>query len=740
MTSIPVPSNVIPQAARPAAAQAAHAPAPAGAAIDPIRLVNKYKYLLVGVAVAGAIIGTAAHYVLLKLYPLWTPAAVFHCLPATQNAGDLVGTNPSAEEMSRFMQTQVRILTSTQVLSKVAEDPTLRSQAPKWAKQYETVDKKTGAPGFDSAAALKDLKDDVRSRVIPGTNLVELSMSWTDQYDTKAIVGMVRQRYMQLIADQGRVGLDDKIQALRNSIKALDDEATGLSLQKETLIQTGQVDSIDNRVEAHRAELAEVNRTLIEIQRTLDAGSTKIKQMEAELNNPGGITYGDDLKEAVEKNPQLLELRTMLQRMETDLKTLDQAGVGRNHRQRIQVDHQIASTRQQLDEKRQELLRETFDAELDSTRKTVAQFEAQAATLTQKKTEVSKKLQDLTKLQSRYNDLDTRLKGITSSRTRLADDLSNLSAQSMTESVNRVVLLESERVPDERSFPKLKLMIPAGLALFLFLTAGIVLLVEIVDQRVKSPSDITLIPRARLVGWVPDAAEDPSGAGAVETAFRDRPRGIVAESFRQVRSAISKRIQQADHKTILVVSGMPSSGATSVAANLALSFAAADKKVLLIDANFRRPGLHRVFAVPESPGLADVLSKQRDLSQAVQATNTPNLDLLTAGAKDQRVYERLATEIMSETLAKVRSMYDLVLIDVAPAVVGGDALALAQRCDASVLVVRAMADKRGMVARIKNELTETRSEFLGAIVNGVKSAAGGYMKRNIKTAHEYHNA
>ncbi|CAG0979524.1 tyrosine-protein kinase Etk/Wzc [Phycisphaerales bacterium] len=739
MTSIPLPSSVIPQAARPGPAASGHGAAPAGAAIDPIRLLNKYKYLFAGVAVFGAVVGTGAHFILRKVYPLWTPAAVFHCLPATQGAGDLVGTNPSAEEMSRFMQTQVRILTSTQVLSRVAEDPTLRTQAPKWAKEYEIVDRSTGAPGFDSAEALKDLKDDVKARVLPGTNLVELSMSWNDRYDTKAIIGMVRQRYMQLVADQGRVGLDDKLSALRNSIKSLEDEANGLSLEKERLIQQGQVDAIDDRVAAHRAEQAEVNRTLIDVQRTLDAGGTKLKQMEAELNHPGGVTYGDELKEVVEKNPQIVELRTMLQRYETDLKTLLQNGVNRDHRQFKQIENQIASARQQLEEKRQELLKETFNAELDSTRKTVAQFESQNATLIQKRSDTSKKLQDLARIQSRYNDLDARLQGITQSRTKLADALSNLAAQSMTESVNRVVLLETERVPDELSFPQLKLMIPAGVALFLFLTAGIVLLVEIVDQRVKSPSDITLIPRARLVGWVPDAAEDPAGAGAVETAFRDRPRGIVAESFRQVRSAIAKRVQQADHKTILVVSGMPSSGATSVAANLALSFAAADKKVLLIDANFRRPGLHRVFAVPESPGLADVLSKQRELSQAVQATNTPNLDLLTAGAKDQRVYERLATEVMGETLAKVRSMYDLVLIDVAPAVVGGDAMALAQRCDASVLVVRAMADKRGMVARIKNELSETRGEFLGAIVNGVKSATGGYMKRNIKTAHEYHN-
>jgi Mrp family chromosome partitioning ATPase len=124
----------------------------------------------------------------------------------------------------------------------------------------------------------------------------------------------------------------------------------------------------------------------------------------------------------------------------------------------------------------------------------------------------------------------------------------------------------------------------------------------------------------------------------------------------------------------------------------------------------------------------------------VQATSTPGLDLLGAGSKEQRVFERLATEAMGELLTKVRMMYDIVLIDVAPAIVAGDGVSLAHRCDSSILVVKAMSEKRGMVARIKNDLTDARSEFLGVIVNAVKSATGGYMKGNIKAAHEYQQA
>jgi Mrp family chromosome partitioning ATPase len=113
--------------------------------------------------------------------------------------------------------------------------------------------------------------------------------------------------------------------------------------------------------------------------------------------------------------------------------------------------------------------------------------------------------------------------------------------------------------------------------------------------------------------------------------------------------------------------------------------------------------------------------------------------VLTAGAPEDRKYERLSGSAMTNLLKSAAANYDLILIDVAPAMIAGDALGLANRCDASMLVVRALGEKRGMVARLRNELTESRAEFLGVVVNAVRSAAGGYLKGNILAAHNYQN-
>jgi len=273
------------------------------------------------------------------------------------------------------------------------------------------------------------------------------------------------------------------------------------------------------------------------------------------------------------------------------------------------------------------------------------------------------------------------------------------------------------------------------------LTASVVLLREIMDQRVKGPADVAMIPRLRVLGMIPDAAEDPSRPASVETAFRDTPGGVVTESFRQVRAPLVKKMDTDGLRTVLVLAGMPGSGATTVTCNLALACAGSDDRVLIIDANVRRPSMQRIFGIADQLGLADCLAGQTTFAEAVRPTSVPNLSVLTAGSATNRMMpERLSTEGMTRLLAEASSQYDRVFVDCPPAIVSGDGLALANRCDAVVMVVRAMNEKRGLVNRIRMQLSESRAELIGVVVNAVKSSAGGYFKRNIQATHDYHNA
>ncbi len=722
-------------------------PAPAAAAgstIDPVKLLLRYKWILAAALIVGAVVGTVANYVLASVAPRWSSTVIFECKPQTQSITEIAGTG-QAEEMQRFMLTQISIIRQDRVLQRVVEDSgVLTKRAPKWSSQFSTSGGVGAEGGFDTVGALKDLRRIVGAGIVSGTNLVQVSVSNRDKDEATELVGMVKEKYVAFLNERGQAGFDDKIAGLKSQIDRFESDMKIEVGKRQALIQSKGLDSVDDRQSTTKFELTQVTDKLLNAAQTLEAQRTTLKQLEAEFMSPGGIVYGAELRAEAERDPQVLDLRGQSQRVQSQIEAMLVSGVKRDHRQVVQLQSQLEGLESTLTQKLSEVLKKSFEAQLDSTRKSIAQYEAVEQSWQIKSKELSDRLVDLSKAQQDLNDFATKISGLSESRAKSKQEMENLIAQKGSADVNRVVLVQDQRAPTDRSFPQLKILLPAGAILFLGICVGVIVLVELLDTRVKSPSDVAIMPRVRLVGWVPDGGEDPAGQGAIETAFRERPRGVVAESFRQIRGSIAKRLHAGGHRSLLVVSAMPQAGATSVAANLAFSFASADKRVLLIDANFRRPALHRVFSLQESPGLADVLASKPDerahrLGEVTQATTTPSLDLLTAGTKDQRIFERLATDAMSELLALVKSMYDIVIIDAAPVVVSGDAMALANRCDCSVMVVRAMADRRGMVARIKNELGEARGEFLGIIVNGVKASSGGYMKRNIQTAHEYQN-
>jgi len=407
------------------------------------------------------------------------------------------------------------------------------------------------------------------------------------------------------------------------------------------------------------------------------------------------------------------------------------------HRDFRAVEAQITSTEQELQNAREEELSKIFNAQLDDARQKLAQYGAQASDLLRQREDLRLELTDLTRILADIEDLDARISQMITSRTELEIDLRSVTATGRAERGPRVQVIQGERKPNRISFPNIYVMIPAGVLLTCSLVGGLIVVREVLDQRVKSPADVAMIPRARVLGMIPASSEDPLSPDSIETVFRDEPKSILAESFRQIRTPLLKKMQRAGHRSLLVVSGMPGSGATSVTTNLAFACAAAEQRVLIIDANFRRSSIHRIFGQGEAPGLSDVLAGAAALSKVARKTDDDRVHILPGGSREHRVFERLGSEKMSELLAEASKDYDLVLIDVSPAIVSGDAVSLANRVDASVLVVRALFEKRGMVARLRNELGDARGEMLGVVVNGVRSAAGGYMRKNIRTSHAY---
>ncbi len=704
--------------------------------LDPIKLFQKYKWALIVAAFLGGAAGVAAHFVWMKVYPFWRPKATFEVFPPQRNPMDVIAGQSSNEEMNRFMMTQARIMMSGTVLSRVAEDPSLRERAPTWSAPFTAPDPATGITRFDSATATKKLEDYLQARPVGGANLIQLQCTYKNKEEATAIVRLAREKYMALLDDRSRTRREESTESFEKTIESTSRKIESLQQERDRIIRERGLDTSEENTSVSQRKLDDVNKSLNEYTNAVSSLNERLRNMERQRNTPVPI-FGDELEADADRDSVVVGIRSRIESLESGVNSMRERGIGPDHPQMKLLESEIRGAKQNLDITRKEVLRKLFNAQFETIKN---QIEASSATIDSLKTEqasLNTQIIDLQQAKQRVRDLTREVEDLSKQRAELSGQLGNVLQMLSIETASRVELLERESLPPAPDFPKLHILAPLGALLLAGLVGTFVVLRELIDQRVRGPNDIMLIPRTRVLGWIPDSGEDPAGQGNAETAFRDRSKGVVAESYRQLRGQISKRLAMVDHKTILFLGGMPGSGASSAVSNMALAYATSDRRVLILDANLRRPAQHKIMGLQEAPGLADVLAQRRTLADVVQATSTPNLDLLSAGSKELRQYERLSTQTMTDLLARVKGMYDIVLIDCSPAIVGGDGLALAQRCDASVLIVRAMAEKRGMVARIKNELADARAEFMGVVVNGVKASAGGYMRGNIKAASEY---
>lgn len=730
MTPNQTPGRPNPMPPRPGANAS---PAGGALAIDPVKLLLKYKWLLAGAAGLGLVIGTLSHFVLLRVYPVFTSDVIFECLPPDLKPGQITPPTIDREEIQLFMGTQVDRMKSDFVLATVVRDPRLPNEAPKWTRPYRK------AGGFDLVNAQKDLEKIVRASMVPNTYLIRLAASTNYRDDAAGVVRLVKENYMEDLRKRSTSDINQRKGVTRDSIRASERQLEELNARRQRLVRDQRLDTLDGQKSQVAESLRITTYELLKVEQSLESARVGLARDEAQLQRGTGIQYDNALRLEVEASQQVLQLQSQLNLLESRLSSLRADGVLPDHREFKTTQSEIDGIRQQIALTRERLLREAFESRVDQYRLFIQQLGAQQSDLLRQIEELGTEMVQLTSIVGEVSDIDRSIQTTIDMIAEQQMSLSQLDAAASLASAIRVRVVQNETVPDVPTFPKIYIMVPLGVILLTGMVSGVILIIEILDQRIKGPSDLAALGRTSVLGMVPDAAEDPSDPKHPESVFRDVPGSVMAEHYRQIRTRVSKAMIRQGHRTLVVVGATPGSGATSVVSNLGSALVAAGHTVLVVDANYRRPRLHLAFDAPEGPGLADVLTGNATLDSAIIRAKSDGTgpDLLPAGTAKHRMIEQLGTQGIEQVLNDARERYEFVLLDVAPALVAGDAQTLANRCDASMLVARAMHEKRGMVVRLRNELSESRAEFLGAMVNAVRSSAGGYMRKNIRTSANY---
>ncbi|WP_146553710.1 CpsD/CapB family tyrosine-protein kinase [Rummeliibacillus sp. SL167] len=194
-------------------------------------------------------------------------------------------------------------------------------------------------------------------------------------------------------------------------------------------------------------------------------------------------------------------------------------------------------------------------------------------------------------------------------------------------------------------------------------------------------------------------------------------KSVVSEQFRTIRTNITFSAPDQELKTILVTSSIPGEGKSTNAANIGVVFAQEGKKVLIVDADMRRPTLHHTFRLLNIDGLSSVLIKQQTIQNVIQETSITGLDIVTSGPLPPNPSELLASKAMDTLLKVLRQEYDLVIFDSPPLLPVTDARILSNKCDGTVLIVDRNTTKKADILKAKASLHASQAKIMGVVLN-----------------------
>ena len=685
--------------------------------IDPVRILRQHAWLLVGTGVAGLVLGTVANFVLLFAYPLWGGSVLFEIRPEVTGAKDAVTREIVQDEaIARLGQTESAKMISKSVLEAAMKAPDVGTT--KWGQYYSSVDER-----------VKELEDTLRVGHRRGTQLFSVTWRTWEKSDVPVILNRVADTYMSARdseenerAARSKGQFEQKKGQVEEEIRTIKSEIQDF-IRSKGITAGSERDLADQRSTENLARLRDDTiRDLTLAQARLDSIDRKINDQRFE---------DEDRRRALD-DMSIRQLEQSLQQIQVALNSTRER-FGEEHPQVKDLMQREAAGRARMKSAVDEAMSRNLLADKIDFSQRVSGLKALVEKQTLDLAEAQKKLQELTAQISGLDALKEQLEQKELERADLQNLIVQLDLLQAREDARRVRLVQRATTPKEIDFPQLKFMMPGGAVLALLIVAGVLFLREFLDQRVKQPSDLAGIGGSRLVGVIPDLEDDPAGPKSAELVVTAMPGSTTAEMFRQLSANVRKAMDASGLRSLAIVTAHPGGGSTTTASNLAASLHAAGRTVAVVDANLRRPRLAAVFGIDaDAAGLGDMLA-----GRTVEPHEAHGIAVFGPGTPENRVYERLSTDEMRRILARLREKYQVVIVDLPPALVAGESMVVADCCDASLLVVRAEKDERGLVGKFVHQLQETRSVLVGTVLMRPSHTIGGYFKKNAELMAEY---
>jgi succinoglycan biosynthesis transport protein ExoP len=356
---------------------------------------------------------------------------------------------------------------------------------------------------------------------------------------------------------------------------------------------------------------------------------------------------------------------------------------------------------------------ESLRLEIDNLQKTITEWDAKAIDVGKRMADYNRIKEKVDRAQEAYRQQST-----------------NLTSIDLDKNVDQDMVSVLEHATDPQSVrPGLWRTMALAAASGLLLGLGVLAVLAHLDDRILTTTDLESIFSEQLLAQIPRVVAPGAGKDALSLLAETDDRHAFAESLRSLRSSlVFLPAEGAAPRSFLITSAVPHEGKSTVAANLAVTFAFAGAVVLLIDGDLRRGQLHAQFGVENGRGFADILAEERPSAwrDAVKLTRSPGLSLLPRGNLLRNPGENFLKRATNNLLAEMYAVYDYVIIDSAPVMVADDTTTLAPKIDATLFVVRYGSSSTRTSAKALELLHRRQANVLGLVCNDVALSAQEY--------------
>ena len=707
------------------------------------RVLKKRRWTILatfGIVVVLAVIATLH---MTRLYQATSRIAVYPENSNVLGLKDLENATASEDwDYNVSLETQLSILRSDELAMKVVDTLHLDSNpgfmgadlvVPKSKSGIRSANLRTDPQ--EVAGLLGKFRSGLSVQVVPRTRVIEISYM---DHDPQLAAEISNTLVKTFIEENFRTKYESTSQTADWLSKELSDLQLKVQTSEEKLVRYQKengIVGIDEKQNIVTAKLDELNKELTEAQ--TDRIQKEANYKMAQTGDPSAFAKleADNLLEKL--RAQESELQSQYAQMTTQF--------GSGYPKVAELKSQIKQVQASIATEQSRLLAKVRDEYLAA----VQREKLLSGAFNQQKQEANQLSEAAIEFTALKRDADTN-------RQLYQDLLQRLKEASVTAGLrsSNIRVVDVARIPIVPAKPNVPRNIALGFLLGLAGGVGLAFLQESLDTTIANLEELTTITALPALGTIPlqlgangrrrrltagaTAGEEQEATGPITYV---RPKSEAAESYRALRTSILLSSFGAPPKVILVTSALPQEGKTTVSTNSAMVLAQKGGRVLLVDADLRRPGIGKTLGIKSTAGLSTVLSGVDKVEEAiVPFAQLPNLYVLPAGPIPPNPVELLGSTVMKEYIARWRKEYDHIIIDTPPCLSVTDSVVLSVDADRVILVARSGQTPKAALRRASELLTQVNARVMGVVLNAfnLRSADGYYYYYGSKYASRYY--